>query len=416
MLDSVSVDVPIYLTRIDGHAVWVNSRVLGIAGITKSTPDPEGGRILRDERGNPTGVFVDNAVDSLDRLLPSPSRKERTEAIDKAVHECIRTGLTQVHDMGVDLEEIGIFKELIEAGRFPLRVYAAIGGIGKTWEHYVQHGPEIGLYNGRLTVRSLKLYADGALGSRGAALIEPYSDDPGNRGLTLTSAEVLNREAARALDRGFQVCIHAIGDRANHIALNVYEECFKNDQQKGRAARFRVEHVQVLDLQDVHRFHDIGVIASFQPTHCTSDMYWAEDRIGAGRVKGAYAWRSLLQHGSSVAGGSDFPIESPNPLWGFYAAITRQDHSGWPDGGWYPEQRLTREEALKLFTTWASFAAFEEHTKGSLEAGKVADIVVLSDDIMKIEPRKILQTAVELTFVGGQVVYSSGVLVASGVP
>lgn len=407
MLDAVVKDIPVYLRRVDGHALWVNQKALDLAGITRVTRDPQGGRIVRDGSGNPTGVFVDNAIDLIDSIMPQPSEEERTEAIQKAVEECVKVGLTEVHDMGVDLQVVGIYKKLIAENRFPFRIYAAIGGVGKTWSRYLDTGPETGGDDARLTVRALKLYADGALGSRGAALIEPYADDPGNRGLTLTSAEQLKSASAEALDRGFQVCVHAIGDRANNIVLNVYEEVLKSNPTKARNARFRIEHAQVLGLDDIPRFHKLDVIPSMQPTHCTSDMYWAEDRLGSDRVKGAYAWRSLIDQGCIIPAGSDFPVESPNPLFGFYAAITRQDKKGWPEGGWFPAQRMTREEALKAFTMWAAFAAFEENSKGSIEPGKLADFTILSADIMKIEPLRIPDTHVEMTIVGGDVVYAS---------
>lgn len=405
-LDAVSGDVPVYLTRVDGHAVWVNKKVLDIAGITRATPDPEGGKIIRDRQGNPTGVFVDNAKGLLNSYLPPVSIEERTRAVELAVKECIRVGLTEVHDMGVDLDGVAIYKRLIDTGRFPFRVYAAIDGVGDAWNHYLKKGPEIGYGNGRLTVRAAKLYADGALGSRGAALIEPYSDDPGNRGLTLTAPAEIDSVVDQALRTGFQVCTHAIGDRGNHITLNAYERGFKSIKHNDKDVRFRVEHAQIVDPNDIPRFSALGIIPSMQPTHCTSDMYWAEDRLGSTRLAGAYAWRSFLEHGSIIPGGSDFPVESPNPLWGFYAAITREDHSGWPDGGWRPEQVLTRPEALKAFSIWAAYAAFEEKQKGTIEEGKLADLVVLSDDIMEIEPERILKTSVRYTIIGGDVVYS----------
>ncbi|MEK9136754.1 MAG: amidohydrolase, partial [Bacteroidota bacterium] len=406
-LDAVAKDVPVYLRRVDGHAVWVSSKVLELAAITKATPDPDGGKIIRDRMGNPTGVFIDNAIDLVETVMPQPSEDERIEAIQKAVEECVKVGLTEVHDMGVDLQGIEIYRKLIAQKRFPFRVYAAIGGAGETWDHYVKSGPEIEVNDGRLTVRALKLYADGALGSRGAALIEPYADDPSNRGLTLTSSDQLRSAVMQALDKGFQVCTHAIGDRGNNIALNVYEELLKSNPAKARDARFRVEHAQVLEPTDIPRFHQLGVIPSMQPTHCTSDMYWAEDRLGPIRVKGAYAWRALIDRGSIIPAGSDFPVESPNPLWGFYAAITRQDQRGWPEGGWYVDQRMTREEALRAFTIWAAYASFEENTRGTIEEGKVADFTILSNDIMKIDPPKILATHVEMTIIGGEVIYTS---------
>jgi predicted amidohydrolase YtcJ len=257
-------------------------------------------------------------------------------------------------------------------------------------------------------VRAVKLYADGALGSRGAALIEPYSDDPGNRGLTLTSSDALRAAALHCLDRGFQLCVHAIGDRANDVVLSVYGRVFAERKIDGAGARFRIEHAQVLDSSAIPEFHRLGILPMMQPTHCTSDMPWAEQRLGPERVRRAYAWRSLLDQGSIIPASSDAPVESPNPLWGFYAAITRQDREGRPEGGWHPEQRMTRPEALKAFTLWGAYAGFQERTEGSIEPGKWADLVVLSDDVMKIEPRKILDTRVEMTIIGGSVAFGGG--------
>ncbi len=406
-LDAVAKDVPVYLERVDGHAVWVNTKVLQLVGITRETRDPDGGKILRDAAGEPTGIFLDNAIDLLKPVLPTFTAEHRRGALEAAVRECSKLGLTSVHDMGADLEIISLCKSLIDSARFPMRAYIAINGIGDTWTHYLKSGPEIGYGNGRLTVRSIKLYADGALGSRGAALIEPYSDDPTNRGLTLTSEKDVDKVVREALGKGFQVCTHAIGDRANHIVLNVYEHAFKSLQVNKQDHRFRVEHAQVIAQDDIPRFEKLGVLPAMQQAHCTSDMYWAEDRLGPVRVKGAYAWRSLMEHGSIIPGGSDFPFENPNPLWGFFAAITRQDQSGWPAVGWNAKERMTREEALKSFTKWAAYAAFEEDVKGSIEPGKYADLVILSDDIMKIEPPKILATTVVTTILGGEIVYTS---------
>jgi predicted amidohydrolase YtcJ len=407
MLDSVSPANPVVLRRVDGHAAWVNTAALTLAKITSVTHDPAGGKIIRDRTGKPTGILVDNAIDLLDDVIPQPSEAERTEAFRKAVEECVKLGLTEVHDMGVDLEAISIYKKLIAEKRFPFRVYAAIGGAGKTWNEYLKLGPEIDGNDGRLTVRAIKLYADGALGSRGAALIEPYSDDPGNRGLTLTSSEKMKEVVQQALTHGFQVCTHAIGDRGNSVTLGVYSDVLKANPAKARDARLRIEHAQIVDPADIPRFHELGVIPSMQPTHCTSDMYWAEARVGPKRILGAYAWRSFLDSGSIIPGGSDFPVEGPNPLYGFYAAITRQDHNGWPDSGWYAGQRMTREEALKAFTIFAAYAGFQEERKGSIEKGKLADFTILSRDIMTIDPKEILTTQVEMTIIGGEVVYTS---------
>lgn len=434
ILDRVSPNNPVYLARIDGHASFVNKKVLEIAGITKLTSDPPGGKVIRDSYGNPTGVFVDNAMELVSHFLPPPTDKESEEAIGLAVKECLKFGIVCMHDMGVDSTDIELYKRLIDRKEFPFRVYAAIGGAGATWDSYVgastprlAKGPLIGYGENRLWVRMLKLYVDGALGSRGAALLEPYSDDPGNRGLTVTDEKSLRQLVDQALEKGFQVCTHAIGDRGNNIILNVYEAALK--AHPGTDQRLRVEHAQVLSLNDIPRFKQLGVIPSMQPTHCTSDMYWAEARLGPARVLGAYAWRSLLNTGVIIPGGSDAPVENPNPLHGIYAAVTRQDHLGHPrnarevkayfqlssegirdtaafENGWYASQKMTRIEAVKAYTNWAAFAGFQERLLGSLEKGKLADFVILSKDIMKIAPEEILTTVVEKTIVGGTEVYA----------
>jgi len=419
LLDRVAPDNPVYLTRIDGHAVWVNSKAMDLAGIIPETPDPEGGKILRDAQGKPTGVFVDNAVDLIAKAIPQLTDEDVEQRLKLAFNECVKLGLTEVHDMGVDLQTIRIYKKLIDNGECPIRVYAVIGGpreTGKayiesgtdvpaeTWNTYLKIGKEIGYGNGLLTVRAVKLYADGALGSRGAALIDSYSDDPGNRGLTVSSESDLETICRQAAENGFQVSIHAIGDRGNNIVLNVYEKVLQS-YAHATSPRWRVEHVQVLAPEDISRFARLDVIPSMQPTHATSDMYWAEVRLGRERVKGAYAWRSLLQHGSIIVGGSDFPVEGVNPLWGIYAAATRSDKSGYPEDGWYSQQKMTREEAVRSFTSWAAYGSFEENMKGTIETGKWADLTILSKDIMQVPARDILTTDVEMTLVAGKVVY-----------
>jgi predicted amidohydrolase YtcJ len=310
--------------------------------------------------------------------------------------------------MGVDSGGVAIYRSLIAGGQFPFRVYVALAGSSSgSWAGFRKSGPLKDAEGGRLAVRGVKFYADGALGSRGAALIEPYSDDPGNRGLTLTSRADLLEAAEQAIDAGFQLCTHAIGDRANAFVLDVYDEALTSRGAKGRDIRFRIEHAQVLASAEIPRFKALGVIPVMQASHCTSDMPWATRRLGPERIKGAYAWRSLLRQGSIIPGGSDFPVESPNPLWGFYAAVTRQDRDGLPEEGWNPGERMTREEALKSYTLWGAFAGFQEREKGTLEPGKWADMVVLTDDIMKIDPPKILTTRVEKTIIAGEVVYDA---------
>ncbi len=404
-LDPISPKNPVILRRIDGHALWVNSLVLEKAGITKETLEPEGGKIIRDSKtGEPTGILIDEAMSLVEKIVPSSTYEERKEMAILASEECSSLGLTTVHDAGVDLETIKIYKELINENKLTVRLYVMLGWPGNAINEYFKKGPEIGYGNNFLTIRSIKMFADGALGSRGAALFEPYSDDPTNTGLITFDPDKAFEIMKKALEKGFQVCVHAIGDRANRLVLDLFEKAFKSVPQV-KDHRFRIEHAQVLTKEDIPRFAELKVIPSMQPTHATSDMYWAEDRLGPERVKWAYAWKSLLNTGIRIAGGSDAPVESANPLWGIYAACTRQDHKGWPEGGWHPEQKVSRYEALKMFTIDAAYAGFEEKIKGSIEEGKLADIIVLSRDILNIPAKEILDTQVEMTIVGGKIVY-----------
>ena len=434
MLDKASPDNPVVLFRVDGHAAWINSRALALIAEGNDSngpfPDVEGGRIVRDAHGKPTGVFVDNAVGVVMKKVPAYTRTEIRRSISMALQECLSFGLTSVHDMGIDEEDYSVYQELLQDNELPIRVYAAIGGDEDLWQQFLASGPFIDRTRHLLTVRAIKMYIDGALGSRGAALIEPYSDDPGNRGLTVNSLEAIRLVTSEALAHGFQVCTHAIGDRGNSIVLSAYEQALLQNPSTAFNARLRIEHAQVLDPADIPRFKKLGVLPSMQPTHCTSDMYWAQARLGPVRIRGAYAWRSLLNDGNIIPGGSDFPVESPNPLLGFYAAITRQDRNGIPrnaddvlrtfqlsaDGirdstvfnnGWYADQKMTREEALRSFTIWGAYAEFAEKEKGSIEKGKLADIVILSDDIMTILPAEILSAKVVTAIVGGKVVFSA---------
>lgn len=429
LLDKVAPGNPVYLTRIDGHAAWVNKRALDIAGITRETPDPSGGRLIRDKKGNPTGVLIDAAMRLVSSKLPDLSEEEATEALALAVAECVKVGLTSVQDMGVDLRVIDLYKKAIDQQLPMVRIYAAIGGTGATWDYFLKEGPLVNYGKNFLTIRAIKLYIDGALGSRGAALVEPYSDDPSNRGLTLVSDETLLNNVEEALRNRFQVCTHAIGDRGNHIVLNSYEKALSNVPTID--PRLRIEHAQVVLPEDIPRFHKLGVLPSMQPTHCTSDMYWAEARVGPERVKGAYAWRSFRDAGSIIPGGSDFPVELPNPMHGIYAAVTRRDLEGRPidaedvrnffqlsergivdesdfAGGWYAKEKLTRLEAIRMFTSWAAYGAFEESIKGSLEKGKVGDFIVLSKDIMNVPESEISTIEILRTVIGGQTVYTQG--------
>ena len=337
--------------------------------------------------------------------IPAPTLAEVERRLERAARECARVGLTTVHDAGVGALELAAYRDLIALHRLPVRVYAMLGlseapADQALWRQYRSKGPETGAF---LTVRSLKLYADGALGSRGAALLQPYSDDPSNSGLLISNEAFIRGTAAEALRAGFQVNTHAIGDRATRMVLDAYAAALTGPNDH----RFRIEHAQVVAPDDVERFRRYSVLASMQPTHATSDMPWAETRLGPRRIRDAYAWRRFLDLGVALPLGSDFPVESPDPLWGFYAAITRQDHAGNPPGGWYPDQRLTRDQALRGFTLAGAYAAFEEHQKGSLEPGKLADFVLLSDDIMQIPAAAVWKAHVTLTVLGGEIVYSA---------
>ncbi|MBU1421606.1 MAG: amidohydrolase [Bacteroidetes bacterium] len=403
ILDQVSPDNPVILGRIDGHAIWVNQKAMDVAGISASTPDPDGGKILRDQKNNPTGIFIDNATELIRKIFPPPSDLETENCILLAAKECVKAGLTEVHDMGLNSQTIRVYKKLADEKKLPLRIYGAIDAPSDTWNEMYKNGPTIGYGDGMLTIRAVKMYADGALGSRGAALIEDYSDDPVNRGLTLLSDSEMEKIGTQAIEHGFQVCTHAIGDRANHVVLNLYEKLIAKSKKSD--LRLRIEHAQVLDPTDIPRFKALGVLPSMQPIHATSDMDWAAARLGAQRVKGAYAWKSLINTGAIIPAGSDFPNDIMQPLWGFYAEITRTDQDGNPIGGWYPQECMSREEALKSYTLWAAYSSFQENKRGTVEIVKLADLTILSKDIMKISPEAILTTEVEYTIVGGNIVF-----------
>jgi predicted amidohydrolase YtcJ len=405
-LSAVSPNNPVVLERIDGHALLANASAMRAAGVTAATKDPAGGRIEREASGAPTGVFVDNAMEIIDRVIPPMSHDEMTSTALAAVKESNRWGLTGLHDPGEPRAVLDVFEELAKAGTFTLRVYAMISDDSAAIEHYFQRGPQNALYDSHLWIRAIKLYADGALGSRGAALLDPYTDDPKNSGLLKSTPEHLRDVSTRALQHGFQVATHAIGDRGNRIALDAYEAALKAVPTVDH--RFRIEHVQVLDHADIPRFAQLGVIPSMQAVHQTSDMYWAANRLGYARTFGAYAWRSLLNTGAIIPNGSDFPVERVNPLFSFHAAVSRQDDNNWPPGGWFPEQKMTREEALKAMTIWPAYAAFQEQTMGSLTVGKLADFVILDRDIMTIPDSEILGTNVLATYIGGRVVFERG--------
>lgn len=402
-LDAQFPERPVYLTRVDGHAAWVNSAALRAGGIDASTPDPEGGAILKDQAGAPAGVLVDRAMDPVEAQIPEFTDAQLDGALQEAIAEAKSLGLTGMHDAGASLTDLARFQRAIDAGAFDLRVYAMIAGVGETLDYYCENGPLMA-YGDKLTVRSVKLYMDGALGSRGAALHHDYSDDPGNRGLLMVEPDMMESAVTRSMNCGLQVNTHAIGDRGNTVVLDAYEASI--DATGGGPGRHRVEHAQVVRLGDIARFADLDLIASMQPTHATSDMYWAEDRVGADRILGAYAWRKFDEAGVRLALGSDFPVERVNPMLGIYASVTRQDAEGWPEGGWYADQVLTREEALRGFTLDAAYAAFQEDTLGSLEVGKWADFLILSDDVMTVDAEAILTIEPVATYLAGEAVYT----------
>ena len=397
-LDAAFPDRPVWLNRVDGHAGWANSAALRAAGIDARTADPEGGRLLRDEQGQPSGVLVDAAMDLIETHIPKPDIALRRRALRLALATASKAGLTGVHDAGVSREDLALYRELADDQALPLRVYAMADGDSDALRQLCREG----LYthpSGRLSMRAVKLYADGALGSRGAALLADYSDEPGNRGLLIQSPEHLREIIDKAAACGVQPAVHAIGDRANREVLDAYAALTAKQRQ---ALRPRIEHAQVVAMDDIPRFAELGVIASMQPTHATSDMPWAGDRVGAERLRGAYAWRRYLDRATHMAFGSDFPVENVEPIPGLYAAITRQDAEGSPEGGWLPDQRLTLVEALDAFTRGAAYAGFAENEVGTLEPGMRADFIVLSMDPHQVRGRALLQIKVRSTWLDGR--------------
>jgi predicted amidohydrolase YtcJ len=408
-LSGATPDNPVWLRRVDGHAGIANAAALKLAGITRDKESPAGGEILKDDSGEPTGVLVDNAMALVEAKVPPGARGRGEDLLLKAQELCLTAGLTGVHDAGVSPADIQTYQRLESEGKLKIRSYLMVAG-----PYALSYFDRTKPFSGpRVSALAAKLYIDGAMGSRGAWMLEPYADRPvdsaGNpyTGLAVQHPDFIETVARHALEHGYQVCTHAIGDRANREVLDAYERAMKM-LSGPHDHRFRIEHAQLLSPADIPRFARLGVIASMQPTHCTSDMRWVEARVGPDRAKGAYAWRSLLDSGAAIAGGSDFPVESHNPFLGIYAAITRQDAEGNPPGGWQPREKLTREEALRLFTLGAAHAAFEEKQKGSLTPGKLADFIVIDRDIMTCEPSGILGAKVLRTVIGGETVFEAG--------
>ena len=401
---------PVYLRRVDGHAALLNAAALRLAGVGPETREPAGGRILRRADGTPSGVLVDRAMDLVAAKIPAPTAAERQRRLHLALTHAASLGLTGLHDAGIQAEDFADFRLLLGRGELHLRVYALLDGTpeaGSATDSLLQRLQRDGGIpfdpSGHLALRGVKLYADGALGSRGAALLAPYSDEPGTLGLPQHEAAAFLQLVRPLHAAGLQLATHAIGDAGNRMVLDTYEAL---QRQLPRAdCRHRVEHAQVLAPADIPRFAALGVLPSMQPTHCTSDMPWAGARLGPERERGAYAWRSLRATGAMIVAGSDAPVEALDPLLGLYAAVTREDTSGAPAGGWHGDQRLSRSEALRAFTAWAAYASFTESALGTLELGKRADLSVFDRDLLRVEPRELLQARAMLTVVGGAIVY-----------
>ncbi|MCP4723637.1 MAG: amidohydrolase [bacterium] len=405
-LSRISPDNPVYLRRVDGNSAFANAKALEIAGITKDTPDPTGGVIHRKSNGEPSGVLINRAMNIVLEHIPPDSDEYFERKFLQAVESCLSVGLTGVHEAGIGDKAVRLYKKLIDEERLDLRLYAMLGD----QENPEQEGDLVSFFRQRkidnygdhfLSVKSIKLFFDGALGSRGAAFFDPYTDDPDNNGLLRVTPDYIYRVSKAALEVGMGVNTHCIGVRGNRLCIDAYEKALLENPTEDH--RFRIEHAQIVRDEDIQKFKELDIIPAMQPTHCTSDMYFVEDRVGHERAKGAYAWRSYIDAGMVIPSGSDFPVESNNPMLGIYAAVTRQDKEGYPEGGWFPEQRMTIEEAVKGFTIWAAYGAFQENILGSIEVGKLADFTVLDKDILTIQPIDILSAKTLYTIVGGKI-------------
>jgi predicted amidohydrolase YtcJ len=395
-LDQLFPGKPVLITRIDGHAALANSVAMKMAGISAETT-VDGGSV-RLENGKPTGILIDNAIDLVSKLIPKSTRGEKIKALLHAQENCFAVGLTGIHDAGLGHESIQLIDSLQQSGKLKMRIYAMLNPGERNFYAYMYKGIYKTDY---LNVRSIKLFADGALGSRGALMLEPYSDDPGNTGLQLMETDKIKEYCRKAYKYGYQVNTHCIGDGANRLMLDLYGSILKGQNDR----RWRIEHAQVIHPDDFQKFGQFNIIPSVQTTHCTSDMYWAEERVGKSRIGGAYAYRKLLEQNGWLPNGSDFPVEHINPLYGYYAGITRKDQEGYPEGGFQAGDALTRIEALKAMTIWAAKSAFEENEKGSIEPGKFADFIVTDNDLLNMPEKDIPDTRILMTFIGGEQVY-----------
>jgi hypothetical protein len=414
-LSAALPDQPAVLRRVDGHALLANKAAMDAAEIDADVAAPEGGRILRDANGAPTGVFVDNAMALIEASIPGDSREDVSDGVQRAIAALHGFGITSVHDMGVSMATVEVYRSLALQDAFDLRAHVFLSDDSPWIKRPASGLPTSDLTGqGLIAVRGIKSYADGALGSRGAALLADYSDEPGNRGLAVRPPEEIEDLARHALRKGWQLAVHAIGDRGNRTTLDAFEAALDDvpeDQRPGHARdpRFRIEHAQVLSPQDIPRFAKLGVIPAMQALHQTSDMPWAEDRVGPKRIRGAYAWRSLLETGVILCGGSDCPVERPDPIAAFHAAVTRRNEQLQPLGGWYPQQVMTRGEALRHITAWPAYASFNEDRLGTLDVGKLADLVVVSGDLLTLPEDLLPEQRIDLTIFDGRVVYERGI-------
>lgn len=409
LLSAAVPDHPVILVHASGHIIIINHKAMDIAGINSKTPQTDGGQIVLDSNGEPTGILNETAGDLVFKFLPEPTKEDVKETLILALEECYKNGITGFHDAGSGGYMVNLYEEMASQNLIKLRLYVMLRGTQpELLKYYFKKGIQENLYDNQLTIRSIKLMADGALGSRGAWLLEEYTDAPGKHGHNVTPMEDINRIVKNAYKNGFQVGIHAIGDRANREVLDIYESTFKTKStNSSQDARFRIEHAQHFDPADILRVTELDVILAMQAIHMSSDRPWAIDRLGEKRItEGAYIWQTLLKSGAKIVNGTDAPVEPLNPMAGFYASVSRKTLKGLPDGGYEPLQKMTRNQALKSYTLDAAYAAFQENDKGSIEVGKWADFTILDRNIMTIPENRILETKVAMTIIGGEVVFN----------